>query len=229
MGTRLFEELELLRDLNERQELQAAKRALEESGRQKDLLIKVVHHRVKNSLQIVSSLLLLQAKTAGAAAGQFHAAAARVAAIATVHEQLHKLDDIGMVALDCFLADLCQAIATASSSSDRPWSLMVEADPLVIPSDIAMPLGLIVNELITNAIKHSQSVAGGGRVQIVLKSGPDDFSISVCNPGEGPAINRTSGPDTLLPGWARVSSSRSLARSMPRSQRVAFLRAMPSR
>src|SRR4029079_5304231 len=53
MGTRLFEELEALRDLNERKELEAAKRALEESGRRKDLLIKEADHRIKNSLQIV--------------------------------------------------------------------------------------------------------------------------------------------------------------------------------
>ena len=62
MGTRLFEELESLRDLNERQELEKAKRALEESGRQKDLLLKEVDHRIKNSLQIVSSILHLQAQ-----------------------------------------------------------------------------------------------------------------------------------------------------------------------
>ena len=77
MGTRLFGELELLRELNERQELEGAKRALEESGRQKDLLLIEVDHRVKNNLQIVSSLLHLQAKTAGAAASEFNNAAAR--------------------------------------------------------------------------------------------------------------------------------------------------------
>ena len=112
-----------LRDLNERQELEKAKRALEESGRQKDLLLKEVDHRVKNSLQIVSSLLHLQAKTAGAAASQFNNAAARVAAIAVVHEQLHKYDYVGTVALDRYLIDLCQEIAAASSSPDRRWTI----------------------------------------------------------------------------------------------------------
>jgi hypothetical protein len=91
MGTRLFEELESLRDLNERQQLQKAKLELEEIGRQKGLLMKEVDHRIKNSLQIVSALLQMQAKTAGSAAGQFHDAAARVSAIAAVHKQLHKM------------------------------------------------------------------------------------------------------------------------------------------
>ena len=89
MGTRLFDELESLRDLNERQELEKAKRALEESGRQKDLLLKEVDHRVKNSLQIVSSLLYLQAKTAGPAASQFHNAAA----VSYTHLDVYKRQD----------------------------------------------------------------------------------------------------------------------------------------
>jgi uncharacterized protein YjbJ (UPF0337 family) len=59
-----------------------------------------VDHRVKNSLQVVSTILNLQARTAGTAAGQFYDAAARVAAIATVQQQLHKYDDVGTVALD---------------------------------------------------------------------------------------------------------------------------------
>jgi two-component sensor histidine kinase len=118
----------------------------------------------------VSSLLTMQAKTAGAAAGQFHDAAGRVAAIAAVHQQLYKFDGIGTVALDRFLTDLSQSIATASSSSDQPCSLRVEADSLVISTDIAMPLALIVNELVTNAIKHSQPAASDGRVQICLRA-----------------------------------------------------------
>jgi two-component sensor histidine kinase len=191
MGTRLFDELESLRDLNERQELEKAKRALEESGRQKDLLMKEVDHRVKNSLQIVSSLLHLQANTAGPAASQFHSAAARVAAIAAVHQQLHQYDDVGTVALDRYLIDLCRNITAASSSPDRAWPLIVDADSLIISTDVAVPLALIVNELITNAIQHSRPVGEGRNVHIALKNCADNFSISVSDPGHGPPAAQT--------------------------------------
>jgi two-component sensor histidine kinase len=183
IGARLFAELESLRDFNERQQLVKAKCALEESGRQKDLLLKEVHHRVKNSLQIVSSLLYLQAKTAGEAAGQFHNAAARVAAIAAVHQQLHSLDDVGTVALDRYLIELCQGIAAASSSPDR--ALVVDADPLIIYTDMAVPLALIVNELITNAIRHA-TLGERDAVRVSLRACQEHFSISVSDPGDGP-------------------------------------------
>jgi hypothetical protein len=123
MGTRLFEELEALRELNERQDLEKAKRALEEKDRQKDLLLKEVDDRIKNSLQIVSSLLHMQAKTAGASASQFHNAAARISAIAAVHKQLHKSDYVGTVELDQYLTDLCQEIAKTSDSPIVPGRL----------------------------------------------------------------------------------------------------------
>jgi two-component sensor histidine kinase len=187
MGTRLFEELESLRDLHERQELEKAKRALEEIGRQKDLLLKEVDHRIKNSLQIVSSLLKLQAKTAGAAASQFHAAAARITAIAAVHKQLHKYDHVGIVEIDRYLIDLCQEISTASSNVDLGRPLVIDADPLIIATDVAVPLALIVNELVTNAIQHSRPVGEDGGVHVVLTRGPDGFTVDVSDPGDGPA------------------------------------------
>jgi two-component sensor histidine kinase len=184
MGTRLFDELESLRDLNERQELEKAKRALEESAREKDLLMKELNHRVKNNLQIVSGLLHLQAKAAGPAAGQFVDAAGRVAAIAIVHQHLHKYDDVGTVVLDRYLFELCQAITAASSSPD---SLVVDADSVVISTDVAVPLALIVNELVTNAIQHSRPVGESGTIRVSLKTHSDIFSISILDPGNGPA------------------------------------------
>jgi two-component sensor histidine kinase len=199
MGTRLFEELESLRDLNERQELETAKLALEESGRQKDLLLKEVDHRIKNSLQVVASLLHLQAKAAGSAGSLLYDAAARVTAIAAVHQQLHKYDDIGTVRLDRYLVDLCQGITAASSSPDQTWPIVVDAEPLIISADMAIPLGLIVNELVANAIQHSGSVGEGRGARVILGCQPDSFSISVSDPGDGPvSANTKAGLGTTI-------------------------------
>jgi len=201
MGARLFEELESLRDLNERQVLESARHALEQKDREKDLILREVDHRIKNSLLIVSSLLHLQAKGAGAAESQFHKAAARISAIAAVHQQLHKSDYIGTVQLDEYLTSLCEQIAAASCGPDRVWALVVEAAPLTIPNDMAVPLALIVNELLTNAIQHSRPVGDGGTVHVVVSSRPDAFSVSVSDPGGGPdPAQTTSGLGTRLIG-----------------------------
>jgi two-component sensor histidine kinase len=107
---------------------------------------------------------------------------ARITAIAAVHKQLHKSDYVGTVQLDEYLTDLCQEIATASGIPDRGWSLIVDAGALTVANDIAVPLALIVNELLTNAIQHSE----GGAVRIAISDHPEGFSVSVSDPGPGP-------------------------------------------
>jgi two-component sensor histidine kinase len=201
MGARLFEELESLRDLNERQALDKARQALELKDRQTDLMLKEVDHRIKNSLLIVSSLLHLQGKGAGAAESQFHKAAARISAIAAVHQQLHKSDYVGTVQLDEYLTNLCHEIANASSSPDCVWRLVVDAVPLTIANDTAVPLALIVNELLTNAIQHSRPPGEGGTVHVAVRIHPNDFSVGVTDPGGGPdPAHNTSGLGTRLIG-----------------------------
>jgi two-component sensor histidine kinase len=192
-GTRMSEELQRLRDVNERRELEKARDALELKDRQRDLILKEVDHRIKNSLQIVSSLLHLQARTAGGAAPQFHSAASRIGAIAAVHRQLHKSDYIGTVELGQHLIELCAQIATASGSPDRPWSVSVDSVPLTIPNDIAVPLSLIVNELLSNSIQHAKP-AGERVLRVVVRSDAHHFSVGVSDPGNGP------GPAPIISG-----------------------------
>jgi two-component sensor histidine kinase len=135
------------------EELQQAKEALEEQVQQKELLLKEVNHRVKNSLQIVSSILQLQVPyVAGTeAAGAMRNAAARVLAVATVHERLYRGENVKAVQLDTFLRDLCHEIGRAYGC---PEGIEANVDNIEVPTDIAVPLALIVNELVTNAIKH---------------------------------------------------------------------------
>jgi signal transduction histidine kinase len=132
MGARLFAELEELRDLNERRELEKAKRALEAQVQQKELLLKEVNHRIKNSLQIVSSILSLQVSDMDGteAANAIRNAAARVLAIAAVHERLYTGEDPTTVRVDTFLRDLCHDIGRAYN---WPEGIETKVEPVDVP------------------------------------------------------------------------------------------------
>jgi two-component sensor histidine kinase len=198
MGSRLFAELQALRELNERRELEAAKQALEVQVEAKELLLKEVNHRVKNSLQVVASLLHLQVATLGdtEAATALREAAGRVMAIAAVHERLYAGDHLNTVPLDAFLSDLCRDLGHALGCEN----IELELAPATMPIDMAVPLALLVNELITNAIQH-----GGGRCRIVLRNGPDDMlRLAVVDAGRGPAPDQQpSMGSRIMRGLAR--------------------------
>jgi two-component sensor histidine kinase len=87
---------------------------------------------------------------------------------------------------DEYLTSLCREIATASSGPDYVWELVVSAIPLTVSNDIAVPLALIVNELLTNAIQHSRPIGDGGVVHVAVSRNPDGLSVSVSDPGGGP-------------------------------------------
>jgi two-component sensor histidine kinase len=200
MGNRLFAELQSLRELNERRELELAKQALEIQVSQTELLLKEVNHRVKNSLQVVASLLQLEVAQLGntEAATAMQEAAGRVTAVAAVHERLYSGDDLSTVPLDTFLADLCRDLGRALGCPEIELDLV----PVRVPTDMAVPLALMINELVTNAIKH-----GGGRCRIVLRSESGDMlKLTIADAGQGPSPDRPqqSGMGSrILQGLAR--------------------------
>ena len=191
MGVRLFEELAELRELNERHELETAKRALEAQVQQKELLLKEVNHRVKNSLQIVSSILQLQIPHVKGteAADAMRDTAAQVLAIAAVHERLYTGDDPTVVRLDIFLSDLCQDIGRAYGCAD---GIETDVERIEVPTDIAIPLALIVNELVTNVVKHvgppcRLTLRGktGDKLQLVISEKGRRFDGVMNSSGDG--------------------------------------------
>jgi two-component sensor histidine kinase len=183
MGSRLFSELEVLRELAERRELEQAKQALELKVAYRENLLKEVNHRVKNSLQIVASLLQLEIAHLGTsdAATSMQSAAARVAAVAAVHERLYSGENLAVVALDSFLGDLCRDLGRALGNNE----LQFELEPATVPSNMALPLALIVNELVTNAIKH-----GGRQCRIGLRNDGRSLQIRITDDGKGPPTDK---------------------------------------
>ena len=159
-------------------------RQKDEVIKQLELLSKECDHRLLNDLQMVVSLLSLQsrASTNPETASQLTAAADRITTIGRIHRRLHYLDGVQTVAFKQFLEDLCRDFSTMLSSDERPErSIVVEAIEIDLPTVAAIPLGFIVNELVTNAAKY-------GKGQITVKLEPNTgkrYALSVSNNGPG--------------------------------------------
>ncbi|MFY9837187.1 MAG: sensor histidine kinase, partial [Xanthobacteraceae bacterium] len=160
---------------------------------ERELLFKEANHRLKNSLQIVSSMLHMQLPLVNdnVAAEALRNAEARVMAIATVHERLYKDRHIGSITFDRFLRDLCGNIARAYGSSD---AIQVNAQPIVVDRDQAISVALIVNELVTNVFRHAELPC---RVRL-WDEGNHSFRLRVSDTGKGPATGATSGLGTRM-------------------------------
>jgi two-component sensor histidine kinase len=212
IGSRLFAELQSLRELNERRELELAKQLLEARVEQKELLLKEVNHRVKNSLQVVASLIHLEAAHLGTSepATAMRGAASRVSAIAAVHERLYTDNDLSTVSLSAFLGDLCGDLGQALGCSD----IELDLAPANVPTDMALPLALIVNELVTNAIKH-----GGSGCRIVLRREPGDaLKLTVSDVGSRQSVQqsrRLGMGSSIIEGLVRQLSATMATKSAP--------------
>lgn len=152
---------------------------------QKELLIKEVNHRVKNSLQLVSGMLNLDAQAAGdpAVRRRMQGAVGRVRAIATVHERLYRSDDVEHVEVAAFLGELCGHLSEQLGLSDG--RLTVDADDTRVLTDRAPPLALLTNELVTNALKHGRAAGGDIQVAVTFRRTDGQFRLDVRDYGPG--------------------------------------------
>lgn len=152
---------------------------------QKELLIKEVNHRIQNSLQLVSSFLGLQARSIGDP--QLHAAfeeaRRRLQAVALVHRRLYRADQIEVVDMGRYLEDL---IADMNSSLGAEWAgrIAVDAAPILVPTDRAVTLGLVVTELVINANKYAYD-GKPGQIDVVLDEHNANLRVAVADHGRG--------------------------------------------
>lgn len=144
---------ELLRSLNE-----------------KEMMLKEIHHRVKNNLQVVSSLLRLQSNkiTDVSAIEYFKQSEQRVKSMALIHQQLYRTKDLAKIDFGEYLKELCTYLMFAYGVSYQKVSLQIDCDEVYFGIDTALPCGLIVNELVTNSIKHAFPGSRCGVVKVEL-------------------------------------------------------------
>ncbi len=147
-----------------------------------DMLAQEFDHRLMNSLQLIVGMLSLQIPTAGAeAAAQLTIAAGRVAAFGRVHRQLHLLDHRHSVELQQYLQQLCEDLSSLLFNGQADHAIAVEGAKIEVPTAVAIPLGFIVNELITNAAKYA---TGGVTVRLEATI-TGSYLISVGDNGPG--------------------------------------------
>lgn len=167
---------------------------------EREVLNREVHHRVKNNLQVVSSLLNLQATRLddGPVKHEFMRGKRRIDTIALVHHKLYGLQDLRNVDLKLFLTGLIEALAGMYQPASRTVSCAVNTGELRTDQDTAIELGIIVCELVANSYQHAFPYATGGHVDIQVKPVEGDlYRLVVKDNGKGLTEDYADGPGKL--------------------------------
>ncbi|KAF0233319.1 MAG: signal transduction histidine [Desulfovibrionaceae bacterium] len=163
-----------------------AEEAMAASLREKEVLLREVHHRVKNNLQIVSSLLSLQEEKVDnpVALAILAESRGRVTSMALIHEQLYRSRDFCEIDAQDYLRQFLSRLVSAYSGG-REVSLRLSLCPMHLSLDQAVPFGLIMNELVTNALKHGFKDRGRGELRVEMVREDSGMSIIVEDDGVG--------------------------------------------
>ncbi len=166
----------VLVDISERKR---AENELRRSLEEKESLLKEVHHRVKNNLQVISSLLKLQSRKAQSP--EFHGflrdTQNRVRSMALLHETLYRSGNLANVGLPHYVKSICAHVARSYASDGVNVRLRHEVAEVTLDLDRAIPAGLIISELVSNAFKHAFPHSTGGDVLVELKTAPEDMLV----------------------------------------------------
>jgi chemotaxis protein methyltransferase CheR len=175
-------------------------RQMAELLEQKDILLLEMQHRVANSLQIIASILLLKARTVQSEETRLHLhdAHRRVMSVAAVQQQLLTSGRLDKIELAPYLSRLCETLAASMIGDSRPITLKVQADDRAASSNEAVSIGLIVTELVINALKHAfPDDRAGGEIVVAHDVDESNWRLMVSDNG----IGRPHGqPDTTIPG-----------------------------
>jgi two-component sensor histidine kinase len=161
--------------------------ALEKSVKEKELLMRELQHRVKNNLNIVTGIIRLGEMniTDNLSKKIFTDARNRINAISSIYENLYQSSDISSIELHLYIDGLADSLITTYSTGGGRISLVKELDSCSIELKRAVPLGLLVNELITNSIKYAFNGTNEGTITVRLKNSEGIITIAVEDTGKG--------------------------------------------
>jgi PAS domain S-box-containing protein len=168
-------------------ETKRAEDLVRESLREKELLLKEIHHRVKNNLQVTSSLLRLQAAKVGdeGARQTLRESQDRIRSIALVHEMLYRSHDLSRVGFAEYVKALLLQLFRSYNADSRGIRHVIDVGEVELGIDVAVPCGLILNELVANALKHAFSDGRAGKIEVLMKAEPSRYLLTVRDDGVG--------------------------------------------
>ncbi len=172
-------------DISDRKQKEAGIRA---ALQEKDILLGEIHHRVKNNLQIVYSLLDLQSARISdqTVLDMLRDSQNRIRSMALIHQTLYESKDFAEVDFGRFLETLVPTLIASYGSHPNRITLSIDAEPVLLPIGAAIPCGLVVNELISNALKHAFRPGNGGDIDVGLRRvAGGDLVLSVSDTGIG--------------------------------------------
>lgn len=151
------------------------------------IILKELHHRVKNNLQVISSLLALQHNRMedDAARASLEASRTRIEAMALIHKGLYQNEDVSAVEIGQYLASLAGSLAGSYGYGSEVIKINLKMKDELVDIDRAVPLGLIVNELVSNAFKHAFTGIGQPEVEIALMQNGQGLELRVADNGKG--------------------------------------------
>jgi len=187
----------LEREIRKRIAIEAALRSTLE---EKELLLRELHHRVKNNLAVMISLVRLQ--RGRSSNPEFLEAAdqltSRIFAISLAHDQLYRDRELAAVDPSRYIEALVANLASGLGLEASRIGLSMDTEGRLIPVDAAISLGLIVNEVLMNALKHASSGTGGRpSIRLSLSAEGEEYRLAICDDGPGPGKAGEDAPGTL--------------------------------
>lgn len=171
-------------DISERK---AAEEKVKKSLKEKEVLLAEIHHRVKNNLAVITGLLELQAYNTSSeeAKDVLEISQTRINSIALIHEKLYQNENLSEICLEQYLQELTDVILSSMASAQTQIDITINADPVKLTVNQAIPCGLILNEIITNAFKHAYPNKNEGKIEINLDRRANDIYLSIVDNGVG--------------------------------------------
>ena len=184
-GNKIQQILLAIEDITERARLEREHAAAHERI---GMLLQELTHRVKNSLQLIAAMVMIEARShkSGEGKAALERVSHRITALGHLYSRLSKADTVEAVDAATYLDELCRdLIASVNKEGDTPIVLKTEIESELLPTDRAIPIGLIVNELVTNAIKYAFPGEAKGTVIVALKRTRGELRLTVADDGQG--------------------------------------------